>query len=588
MATQYIGARYVPIFADPAEWNDTRTYEPLTIVLHEGNSYTSKQYVPAGIDIDNDKFWAETGDYNAQVEQYRQDVARYATEVNNVSAALNAEVERATAAEKANADAIAAEQERATAAEKANADAISAEQERATAAEKVNADAISKISEIGIVNSTKNLIHYGAIDLSATYPDLDSPQGFCIKNDTLVCVSTNSDTNNNCVVFDVDIKTGSIVNETNVDWGHANSIAYDKTNNVMYVCPCYDYTNEKQKLNYILKVDPTTYKTIDKITFDFTPHSIAFDPITNECIITGERSNPYGIDFYKINKNNWEPAFLFSLDTSLTELNFAGSMTFGKQNVRSYNGYIWYLISTDLNALLMLNPETGKIEKTITGFDHSFIYDIREVECFDFTSDGDIYLWSYSSYYARYAYGVVSMLNVYGDKCIAGPNTAISNRNLNVYLRPSFNKNICKFGTNNLPFTSICECLQAIKYNNATTIVIDEDYNCPEIQLDATYAVKIALSDCKFTLNGICKISEINIIRQSGSPILNIGKEINFDGIIRLSNLTVTGSTLNIINGGLIATTVAGGVFSGAYQSFLVKSASNTGTYSNFITTTAN
>lgn len=72
--TQYVGARYVPIFADPAEWNKTRTYEPLTIVLHEGNSYTSKQFVPKGIDINNDDFWAETGNYNAQVEAYRKEV----------------------------------------------------------------------------------------------------------------------------------------------------------------------------------------------------------------------------------------------------------------------------------------------------------------------------------------------------------------------------------------------------------------------------------------------------------------------------------------------------------------------------------
>ena len=75
--TQYIGARYVPLFADPAEWDSTKQYEPLTIVLHEGNSYTSKQYVPVGIEITNDKFWALTGNYNAQVEQYRKVVADY-------------------------------------------------------------------------------------------------------------------------------------------------------------------------------------------------------------------------------------------------------------------------------------------------------------------------------------------------------------------------------------------------------------------------------------------------------------------------------------------------------------------------------
>ena len=73
--TQYVGSRYVPIFADPIEWSDSKTYEPLTIVLHQGNSYTSKQFVPLGVSIDNEAFWALTGNYNAQVEMYRQEVA---------------------------------------------------------------------------------------------------------------------------------------------------------------------------------------------------------------------------------------------------------------------------------------------------------------------------------------------------------------------------------------------------------------------------------------------------------------------------------------------------------------------------------
>lgn len=75
--TQYIGARYVPLFADPLEWDDKREFEPLTIVLHEGASYTSRQYVPKGIDILNEEFWALTGNYNAQVEQYRTEVLTF-------------------------------------------------------------------------------------------------------------------------------------------------------------------------------------------------------------------------------------------------------------------------------------------------------------------------------------------------------------------------------------------------------------------------------------------------------------------------------------------------------------------------------
>ena len=81
--TQYIGARYVPIFANPIEWDNTKEYEPLTIVTHEGNSYTSMQTVPAGIDISNSQFWALTGNFNAQVEQYRTEVEQVKEDVVN-------------------------------------------------------------------------------------------------------------------------------------------------------------------------------------------------------------------------------------------------------------------------------------------------------------------------------------------------------------------------------------------------------------------------------------------------------------------------------------------------------------------------
>ena len=82
--TQYIGARYVPIIADPIQWSNAISYEPLTIVTHQGNSYTSRQYVPIGIDISNDAFWALTGNYNAQIEQYREEVAAFADDIEEL------------------------------------------------------------------------------------------------------------------------------------------------------------------------------------------------------------------------------------------------------------------------------------------------------------------------------------------------------------------------------------------------------------------------------------------------------------------------------------------------------------------------
>ena len=154
--SMYIGARYVPIFADPVEWDDEREYEPLTIVVHNGDCYTSKCYVPKGAQLPpypegQTTYWVKTSDYNYQfadlkktvtdlsrlVEQFQKDNERFTELINNwnekviqwekdmaawgerldavesnvadLTASLNAEIDRAKAAEQANAAAIAQE-----------------------------------------------------------------------------------------------------------------------------------------------------------------------------------------------------------------------------------------------------------------------------------------------------------------------------------------------------------------------------------------------------------------------------------------------------------------------------------------------
>lgn len=69
---EYVGSRYVPLFA--GLWDNTQEYEPLTVVTYMGGSYTSKKPVPVGIAISNTEYWESTGNYNAQIESYRQEV----------------------------------------------------------------------------------------------------------------------------------------------------------------------------------------------------------------------------------------------------------------------------------------------------------------------------------------------------------------------------------------------------------------------------------------------------------------------------------------------------------------------------------
>jgi len=76
----YVGHRYVPKVM--GEWEKTETYEGLSIVTNKGTSYTSKKRVPKGIDILNEEYWVVTGNYNAQIEEYRKDVRELEKEVD--------------------------------------------------------------------------------------------------------------------------------------------------------------------------------------------------------------------------------------------------------------------------------------------------------------------------------------------------------------------------------------------------------------------------------------------------------------------------------------------------------------------------
>ena len=73
----YVGARYVPKFADPIGWQANTSYEAMVIVTYNNSSYTSKIPVPptVGNPAENSKYWVLTGNYNAQIEEYRQETA---------------------------------------------------------------------------------------------------------------------------------------------------------------------------------------------------------------------------------------------------------------------------------------------------------------------------------------------------------------------------------------------------------------------------------------------------------------------------------------------------------------------------------
>lgn len=192
--TQYVGARYVPLFAEPLDWDSKREYEPLTIVLYQGASYTSRQYVPVGIEITNANFWAITGNYNAQVEMYRKETLavseKYDSVVKTSNDALTLaqensaklagttdsalktlitnEMERAQNAESSIDSKVVAETKRATASERTLTESIAAETERATSAENANSTSIQNETERARAEEQKNATAIAAETTRAT------------------------------------------------------------------------------------------------------------------------------------------------------------------------------------------------------------------------------------------------------------------------------------------------------------------------------------------------------------------------------------------------------------------------------------
>lgn len=83
---QYVGARYVPKIM--GEWDKNISYEALSIVTYKGNSFTSKIPVPAKVDIGDETYWINTGNYNAQVEEYKRETLEAKQLANNTNTDL--------------------------------------------------------------------------------------------------------------------------------------------------------------------------------------------------------------------------------------------------------------------------------------------------------------------------------------------------------------------------------------------------------------------------------------------------------------------------------------------------------------------
>lgn len=413
--TQYIGARYIPLFAEPLDWNTDTVYESLTIVYYAGNSYTSRQDVPKGIDISNEKYWALTGNYNAQIEQYRREVKAFDGRITENAQKIADEVSRAVAQEAAIKEIIEKEATRAKAAEKVNSDAIASETSRAKAAEK-------ELKFENLIN--KNIFYrddYFEQYYSASAPKnmYSTIQGLTGNDENLYVVQgpgsywganvyQNGYSNTNKLSV-ISKNTGAVVNTKIIsDIGHANSLAYDKKRNVIYSTHMYDLNSSDTNWSaYIDIINPSTLSKESSFTISNPPSyfdGVSYDESSDTiCLFSFDK---FTLDF---------KAYLLDAEsksvTKTITLNGASDvyaqLLVNKPNTGTGNFFQSGFHTTDYlfavcfhpNSFIMMDYDGELIKVIAVDEEDVCTYELEDVH-YD-ASNGDIYMGAHKRFYNR-------------------------------------------------------------------------------------------------------------------------------------------------------------------------------------------
>lgn len=348
--TQYVGARYVPLFANPAQWTNDRQYEPLTIVLHQGNSFTSMQYVPVGIDITNEEFWAQTGNYNAQVEQYRQEVKEYTKKFATLENTQQAQAE--------------------------SIKTLTAKQQQTDTAIDKLGGRIDQVNEsVGTLNNTVSTLSSSVNDMKASdkrkliadrisnadgmfrahISSDEDWQGGCPVSNKYYAVYCNSTTKSLVALFDVETGNTASYLELDDPSFHGNNMSYY---NGELICSGSTKTT-KGNLIYFLKVEGgnlTLTKTLDSSQFGMMDACWGFGHYKDD----DEHyywATEYLTDFYYVNKACTKKTLIGSAELP-NNTSYSNSM----QQAMSYNKEYDVFISSRSNCFNLYDGELHYIK----------------------------------------------------------------------------------------------------------------------------------------------------------------------------------------------------------------------------------
>lgn len=188
--------------------------------------------------------------------------------------------------------------------------------------------------------------------------------------------------------FDI-VNNVEVIDDTwpkTADVGHANSIAYDPVDGIIYVCPLSDYVQGAEAY-YFYRFDSDFNALEKEETITWKPHMVTYDPVEGALYAFAFNGNR----LYK--KDRATGAWSVYGTISTPKANTAQNTTFN-QDLAIYDGY-WFR-SCVVGDLVWGKLVPGGAASILGGYsfagvDSYFKYHIGELEGMEFSADGHLY-----------------------------------------------------------------------------------------------------------------------------------------------------------------------------------------------------
>lgn len=398
-----LGYYYVPDFK--GEWSARQEYPPMSVVeaptgiagVTAGDSYTALDWVPAGTPLTDERYWAKTGNYNAQVAELQQTVNGFDARITSAEDTAESALEEAgkkAPIYHASADATYG---LATPALNGHTKLYGALGEQTDGAispfavktalddaksefDKALEDAAPLFgptiapSVMG-TDFIPNLLRPAVLQYACLCKHGNRVYGFAAQNDDTNVAYTR--------VYNTDANT--ITKGANVTLGHANSCLYDDENDVIVVCWGYS-TPEVTDDQRVTALNPADFSQIAVVTTTQHYHAISYDSHTGQAWgLTNWDYEAQTADIYKLNLSQFARGQGQIGETKAFSMSFAA---LGKAHILQdmcVNDGVFYL-STASGYIGTFTEEDPVIRRVVTclQMDNSGEYYLNEIEGMEF------------------------------------------------------------------------------------------------------------------------------------------------------------------------------------------------------------